>query len=66
MDRKRPRESCDSVASEAATLNARVFKKLKLALESDPEVDLLKLLPSDYSAMLETKKKAVPEHSGMP
>lgn len=66
MARKRSLETVsDEQATEAATLNARVFKKLEKALASDPEVDLLSLFPSNYSTRLKKRKKTVTDNNGM-
>jgi uncharacterized protein YccT (UPF0319 family) len=66
MARKRSLETVsDEQATEAATLNARVFKKLEKALASDPEVDLLSLFPSNYSTRLKKRKRTVTDNNGM-
>ncbi|KIV97130.1 hypothetical protein PV10_00918 [Exophiala mesophila] len=41
---------------EASMLNTLVFRKLKGALERDPEVDLLQQIPISYSARLQARK----------
>ena len=42
--------------SPAARFNENTLKKLKRALETNPEVDLAKALPSHYSLRLEQKR----------
>ncbi|OAL32766.1 hypothetical protein AYO20_07722 [Fonsecaea nubica] len=42
----------DERKSDAANLNERLFKKMKKAVDSNPEVDLLSLFPKEYSERL--------------
>jgi hypothetical protein len=64
MARKRSLDTTSDEQTPAATLNARVFKKLEQALASNSEVDLLSVFPSDYSTRLTKRKKIVTKNSG--
>jgi len=51
-----PQTIQSTAMSDAARFNSSIFRKLQKALEKDPEVDLLSLFPTKYSARLGARK----------
>jgi hypothetical protein len=73
LEQKRPRRedeadvqntmpTVEPLLSDAAKFNAATLRKLKRALEEDPEIDIVTALPSNYSSRLADRKIVKGEH----
>lgn len=59
MEKKRANDdSVPAPLSKAAKFNSHALKKLRAAIDDDPEIDLVTKLPMDYSVRLETMRES--------
>lgn len=67
MDQKRSPDDSTPLKSKAARFNLHTLKKLRAAIDNDPETDLLTQMPMDYSSRLmdmqDTTKESLSELS---
>ncbi len=47
----------EAATTEAAKLNGLIFRKLSEVFASDPEADLLEIIPMEYSERLADRKR---------